>query len=313
MTRQRPRPIRLPALVQSMVSAALRAWMEDEGTARFDFSSPAGEPALVGPDSVSWLIFKNPVVLFVGGVAAVILELAEPRVRTGVWEHTSFRDAPLRRLQRTGLAALITVYGAASRTQAMIARIGRLHDKVAGTTPAGEPYRASDPELLDWVQATAAFGFIEAYHRFVRPLDPAERDRCLAEGTGVAALYGATGAPRSEAQLAAQFATMRDRLEPSAIVHEFVSIMRSAPILPLPLRPAQRIFVRAAIELIPQQLRALLGLPRSGLAAWENALVRQAAALADRVVLDSSPAVQACLRLGLAADHLYRGGRRPTG
>jgi uncharacterized protein (DUF2236 family) len=35
-------------------------------------------------------VFKNPLSLFIGGVTAVIMELAEPRVRTGVWEHTTF-------------------------------------------------------------------------------------------------------------------------------------------------------------------------------------------------------------------------------
>lgn len=50
--------------------------------------------------------------LLVGGIAAVILELAEPRVHTGVWEHSLFRSDPVRRLQRTGLAAMATVYGA---------------------------------------------------------------------------------------------------------------------------------------------------------------------------------------------------------
>jgi hypothetical protein len=35
----------------------------------------------VGVDSVSWRIFKDPVSVFVGGIAAVILELAEPSVR----------------------------------------------------------------------------------------------------------------------------------------------------------------------------------------------------------------------------------------
>ena len=52
-------------------------------------------------DSVSWRVFKNPLSLFIGGVAAVIMELAEPRVRTGVWEHTTFRLDPIRRLRRT--------------------------------------------------------------------------------------------------------------------------------------------------------------------------------------------------------------------
>ena len=63
----------------------------------FDFSQPKGEPALVEPESLSWRIFKNPVTLFIGGVAAVILELGEPSVRSGIWDHSAFRqNAPLR-------------------------------------------------------------------------------------------------------------------------------------------------------------------------------------------------------------------------
>jgi uncharacterized protein (DUF2236 family) len=46
-------------------------------------------------------VFKNPVSLFIGGVTAVIMELAEPRVRTGIWEHTTFRVNPIQRLRRT--------------------------------------------------------------------------------------------------------------------------------------------------------------------------------------------------------------------
>ena len=57
-----------------------------------DFAKPIGEAALVSPDSVSWRVFKNPLSLFIGGVTAVIMELAELRVRTGVWEHTTFRQ-----------------------------------------------------------------------------------------------------------------------------------------------------------------------------------------------------------------------------
>jgi len=94
--------------------------------------------------------------LFIGGVAAVIMELAEPRVRTGVWEHTTFRVDPTRRLRRTGLAAMVTIYGARGKAEAMIARVRRMHDRIAGSTPAGKAYRANDPELLNWVQATAA-------------------------------------------------------------------------------------------------------------------------------------------------------------
>jgi uncharacterized protein (DUF2236 family) len=115
----------------------------------FDYSKPTGEPALISPDSISWRVFKNPVTLFIGGVAAVLLELAEPSVRSGVWNHSSFRSDPLTRLRRTGAAAMMTVYGPRSAAEAMIARVVRIHGKVTGTTSDGTPYRANDPRLLD--------------------------------------------------------------------------------------------------------------------------------------------------------------------
>jgi uncharacterized protein (DUF2236 family) len=273
---------------------------------------PAGEAALVPPDSVSWRIFKNPVTLFIGGVAAVILELAEPAVRTGVWEHTGFRRDPVRRLERTGLAAMVTVYAARSVAEPMIANVVRLHDKVTGLTPTGEAYRANDPKLLCWVQATAAYGFIEAYSRFGRALTPAEIDQAYAEGAPAAALYGAVGAPRSDSERQALFEGMRDRLEPSPIIFEFLQIMRAAPIVPWPLRPVQRLLVRAAVELTPGWVRERLGIDAScGLRAWQRPLVRWLGALADWMVLPFSPAVQSCRRLGLPAGYLYR--RRGTG
>jgi hypothetical protein len=100
--------------------------------------------ALLPPHSISWRGFKNPVSLFIGGVTAVIMELAEPRVRTGVWEHTTFRVDPIRRLRRTGLAAMVTVYGPRSTAEAVIAGVRRMHDRVAGTTTPGEAYRAAE-------------------------------------------------------------------------------------------------------------------------------------------------------------------------
>src|ERR1700692_3654052 len=151
--------IRLPAVLQRRLDGTISALLSSQQSLAVDFSRPLREEALVGADSVSWRIFKNPVALFVGGVAAVILELAEPSVRTGVWEHSSFRTDPVRRLRRTGLAAMVTVYGARSTAAGMIAGVVRLHDKVIGETPAGEAYRANDVGLLTWVQATAGFGF----------------------------------------------------------------------------------------------------------------------------------------------------------
>ena len=283
------------------INAAALAYLQPEGVPAFDFTTPSGEPALAGADSVSWRVFSNPVALFIGGVTAVLLELAEPRVRSGVWDHTTFRTDPLPRMKRTGMAAMVTVYGARSRAEAMIAGIGRMHGRVSGVTPDGQPYRADDPELLDWVQATASYGFMEAYHRFVRTLTADERDAFYAEAAPAARLYGATGAPTSVAAQEACFEAMRPRLERSEIVTEFLDIMRRTPILPGPLRAAQGLFIRAAVELLPAWTREVLGLgARQGLKPWEGGLVRAAGAMAERMPLPGGPREQARKRLGLA-------------
>lgn len=304
-----PAAIVLPAPLQRRLEAAAKDFLEPRNGHPVDFARPAGEPALVAPDSVSWRVFKNPLALFVGGVAAVILELAEPRVRTGVWEHTSFRRDPMLRLQRTGLAAMVTVYGARSQAEAMIAGVRRVHDRITGLTSAGQAYRANDPELLDWVHATASFGFLQAYNTYARQLNDEERDSFYSDGAASAALYGATGAAASEREIAALFEKMRGKLEPSPVVIEFLDIMRFAPILPLP-RPfaaIQGLLVMAAIALVPEWVRERLGLngrwrPR----AWQLGMTRRFGAAADRMLLRSSPAVQACRRMGLPDDYLYR-------
>ena len=297
-------PIVLPWPLRSGLEVATRALFGLGDQSCADFLRPPGEAALVSPDSVSWRVFKNPLSLFIGGVAAVIMELAEPRVRTGVWEHTTFRIDPIGRLRRTGLAAMITIYGARGTAEAMIARVRRMHDRISGSTPAGKAYRANDPELLNWVQGTAAYGFLQAYHAYVRPLSDLERDRYYAEGTLAASLYGAS-ASTSEAALEMRFEAMANQLERSDILFEFLAIMRSAPILPLPLRPVQPLLIRAAIDLTPHWLRRIVGLTDHGLDAWEAGVVRQIGALADRIVLETNPAVQACRRMRLSANYLY--------
>jgi len=272
-----------------------------------DFTHPVGEPALIAPDSVSWRVFKNPVSLYIGGITAVLLELAEPRVRSGVWDHTTFRTDPLPRMKRTGLAAMVTVYGPRSTAERMIAGVTRMHARVRGVTPDGSSYEALQPELMDWVQATASFGFLQAYHRFVTPLSPAKRDRFYAESRPGALLYGAPGSPASEAEQQALFDAMLPLLESSPIVGEFLDIMRRTSSLPLPLRPLQGLYLRAAVALLPAPVRERLGLGREyRMADWQRALVRITGRLADRIPLRNAPPAQSCQRLGLPVDYLYK-------
>jgi len=269
----------------------------------FDFSQPAGEPALAPHDGVTWQVFANPVSLFVGGVAAVLLELAEPSVRSGVWDHSSFQRDPGMRLRRTGFAAMMTVYGPRSAAEQLIARVVRIHGHVSGATPGGLAYHANDPRLLDWVQATAVYGFTEACHRYARPLSAQEKDAAFTESAASARLYGATGLPQSWSEWEALLAATA--LEGSAILAEFLQIMRTAPILPAALRPLQRLLVRAAVDMCPEPLRSLPQLRGRGLRFGEAALVRTLARTAALLPLGDTPARQAARRLA--------SGERPAG
>ncbi|GAB3540357.1 oxygenase MpaB family protein [Noviherbaspirillum agri] len=299
------RPIALPSLIQRRLESAV-AELTGSAAREADFTSPPGEPALTRPDSVSWQVFKNPVSLFIGGVAAVILELAEPRVRAGVWGHTTFRKAPLPRMQRTGLAAMMTVYGPRSKTEAMIARVRKMHAHVHGVTPDGIPYRADDPELLTWVHATAGYGFLHAYSTYVRSLSDVERNRFFAEGATSSRLYGATGAPGSERALDELLMSMEDKLQASPIIFEFLDIVGRLPLLPPPLAPVQRWLVEAAINILPPGVRERLELDdRWNLKHWQVVLIRRCGALLDRIPLRSAPPAQACRRLGLPETYLY--------
>jgi uncharacterized protein (DUF2236 family) len=302
-----PAAIILPSPLQRRLEAAAKNFLEPGNGYSIDFERPAGEPALAAPDSISWRVFKNPLALFVGGVAAVILELAEPRIRMGVWKHTMFQHSPLLRLQRTGLAAMMTVYGPRSQAEAMIADVCRMHARISGLTPAGQAYSASNPELLDWVHATASFGFLEAYTTYARMLGDAERNSFYAEGETSARLYGALGAPTSDQELNALFEKMRDKLEPSPIMFDFLGIMQRAPVLPRPFAAIQGLLVMAAIEIVPGWIRERLALTGPWrLRPWQRQVVKHCGAAADRILLRSGPAVQACRRLGLPEDYLYR-------
>jgi uncharacterized protein (DUF2236 family) len=284
-------------LLKSLDSAATRL-MGFDGA---DFATPRGEPAILPANSVSWRVFRNPVSMYIGGIAAVLLELGEPRVRHGVWDNTSFKRDPGARMRRTGLAAMVTVYGARSRFEALAARVNRMHARVRGETDDGRAYVADDPELLLWVQATATWAFVEAYRRYAGPLSQRERDRYYAEARPGAALYGVENPPASEAAMQALMTAMLPRLESSPVIDELIAILRTAEILPRPLLPFQKLGVRAAIDLLPPEMREQIGLAgERPLRRREIALLKVLAKLAGRLELPSSPARQASRRVSAA-------------
>jgi uncharacterized protein (DUF2236 family) len=274
-----------------------------------DFASPAGEPALLAPDSVQWRVYKNPIALGIGGIAAVLLEFAEPRIRSGVWDHSTYKQDPIGRSRRTGTVAMLACYGPASVAREVIGKINRMHGTVKGETPAGEKYRAMDPVLLDWVAATASYGFLMAYDRFVHPLSDGDKDRFMRDGDVIGREFGARHTPQSIDGFMAMMASLEPRFEPHPILFEFLDIIQSGRAAPGVPRFLHRAIARASVSLLPAHVRRKLGLgAQFDLTRLDRLALRLAGRLADRRVDRRAPHCAASVRLGLPPDFLYRPG-----
>ncbi len=277
---------------------------------KVDYSVPKGEPAYSEPDSLAWQIYKNPIALAIGGICAVLLEFADARIRSGVWDHSVFKVDPIGRGQRTGTAAMLGVYGPQSAARRVIQGVTNMHAKVEGTTPSGEAYKALDVELLDWVSATAGYGFTMAYHRFVTPLSDAEWNEVFTKGDEVVRLYGVENPIHSLDDFNAMLNHLLPRFEPHEINTEFLDIMKSGRAAPQIPKGLHRAIVNAAVEILPPEVRERLELGEEYNLTWRGRLaVRIMGKLAEWIPVKNSPPAQAAERLGLPWNFAWKSKR----
>jgi uncharacterized protein (DUF2236 family) len=160
--------------------------------------TPKPDPVLgfYGPNTQMWRINREAVLLG-AGACALLLQLAHPQVAEGVAQHSDFEADPWRRLRGTLRTSLALVFGNAEEAERAIARLNGIHARVRGEVEdpvarsiAGASYRALDPALLLWVQATLIVTSVEAYERWVGPLAPQDRDGFWAEAREYGQLLG---------------------------------------------------------------------------------------------------------------------------
>ena len=162
-----------------------------------------GDPGLLGPGSVSWLVLAD-VATFVGGIRALLLQAAHPEVVAGVGDHSRYREDPLGRLSRTSAYVTATTYGAMPEVEAAVAQVRRIHRVVSGVSSRGLPYDAGDPGYSAWVHNALTESFLVAHQTYGEfKLSSAERDLFVVEQTRVGALLGSDPMPTSADELSA--------------------------------------------------------------------------------------------------------------
>ncbi len=278
---------------------------------KIDFSNPPGEPSGLEPDSMHWKVYKNPVAMAVGGVAAVLLEFADARIRSGVWDHSIYKQDPIGRSKRTGVAAMVGVFGPKRAAERVIQGVTNMHARVNGATPKGEAYRALDPELLDWVSATAAYGFLTAYDTFVERVSEADKTRYYAEAAPGAMLYGVQRSPMSTADFFDMMDRLVHRFESHDINEEFLAIIMSGAAAPDTPKYLSRAMARASVSLLPPVVRGKLGLGKKyDFSVVDHLVVKALGKYLNRKPIPGSPPCEASARIGLPENFLFVGKQK---
>lgn len=206
-----------------------------------------------GPDTMMWRINREAVLLG-AGPAALLLQIAHPSVARGVAEHSTFESDPFRRLHGTINTTMALVFGDGPAAERAVRRLNRVHRGIRG-----EGYRALDPALLLWVQATLIVTSVAAYERWVGPLTAQEKEQFWQEARRVGVRLG-IGLDFSPPDWMALDAYWRLMLRPDGPIQVSDTARRLAPYIvrpPFPLVPGPVIdlLTLPGFALLPPRLR----------------------------------------------------------
>ena len=154
------------------------------------------DAGLFGPDSVTWRVMHEPL-LILGGGRALLMQAANPLVAQGAIDFSAYAGDPFGRLQRTIRWVTMVTYGTRAEAIAASDVVNGMHDRVAGSLPhehatraqpGGTEYTALDGELLRWVHASFVDTMLVTHDAVVGGLSDADRTQFVREWHAVADL-----------------------------------------------------------------------------------------------------------------------------
>jgi uncharacterized protein (DUF2236 family) len=268
------------------------------------------DAGLFGPDSVTWRVNREGVLLL-GGGTAIILQLAHPLVAAGVSQHSNYRDEPWARLYRTLDMTTKIMFGPTNLAEDTARKLRHVHglirgltDESAGRFPAGTPYDSRTPDLRMWVHATLVHVGLLVYTRYVGPLTIAEQQRYYEEQMLLAEKFGVPREhqPPTFAAFNEYFNAMLDSDE-TAVTDALRDVVDATlrPPLPRVARPLVEALNLATVGMLPAGLRAELDLPwgprRQRLLDASQLLLSRALPVLPRLAREFPPARSADRRV----------------
>lgn len=149
-----------------------------------------------GPDSMMWELGQENI-LFLAGVAPILLQVAHPMVSAAGVEHSDYDEDLQGRFQTTFDVLDTIVFGDLDTAVKATMFVRRTHDEVVGELPSdagkydeGDKYFANNPELLLWVHATLIDQSLVGYETYVQELNDTEKQQYYEESQVFGRLMG---------------------------------------------------------------------------------------------------------------------------
>ncbi|WP_433370881.1 oxygenase MpaB family protein [Actinoplanes sp. CA-142083] len=174
----------------------------------------SGDLGLFGPDSVTWKLHREPILLL-GGLRSLYLQALHPRAVAAVSQNSSYRADPWGRLTRTSAYVGTVVWGTTEEVHKIASRVRRLHSRMTAVDPrTGERFALDEPELLRWVHVAEVESFLTTATRAGVRLTPEEIDGYYTEQLLAAELMGLDPAtvPATADEVSAYYDEMQPRL-----------------------------------------------------------------------------------------------------
>ena len=226
---------------------------------------PTPDPGLFGPDSITWVVMREPRLLLAAG-RALLLQAANPLVAQGAIEHSTYKSDPYGRLERTVRWVTVVCFGTtgeAERVSGGVERAAPAGDRnpARGCTrrvPGGTRYSAGDPALLRWVHASFVDTMLVAHDALVGGLSGGAGHLRPRMGRGRPA-HGSVPEPmlagRRRAAAVRGQEVRRGQALPGAGSREVAETVLHPPVGSPLLRPGMDTLAFIATGLLPRELR----------------------------------------------------------
>ena len=197
---------------------------------------------------------KRAVIL--GGLSAVLLQLAHPMVAQGVADYSDFERDPLARMISTLDATLVMTFGDHDQAADKACSVRLRHQSVQGELTQthgqwrrGERYSALNAQLCLWVYATGVELVLDTYSALCSPLSPTARAEYYECSKPLAELMGVKRSilPATYPEFRSYYQDMLGRLVVGPMARQIAAAIFAARLGPVPVSPLGPVIAAALL------------------------------------------------------------------